>query len=371
MRRKIIQHILSDLDKKMVFITGPRQVGKTWLAKEIGKRFVNTVYLNYDNIDDRLIIKKMQWPKKTELLILDELHKMAGWKNYLKGVYDTKESDLRILVTGSARMDTFRKAGDSLLGRYFVHHLLPFSLSELNGTEYQGEIDRLIKRGGFPESFLAVNDSDADRWRALYVDGVIRIDVLDFENIHNFQAMKMVFELLRRKVGSPISVNSIAEDVQLSPLTVKRYLGIFEALYITFRISPFSKNIARSLLKNSKIYFFDNGLVVGDKGAEFENFVAVSLLKHVYERNDKMGKNLDLKYLRTKDGREADFALVKDGTIDLLLEAKYSESEIDTNLKYFTDKLSLNGLQVVKELRQEKTAGRINVVSAEKYLRGL
>ena len=137
------EKIHSDLQKKMVFIVGPRQVGKTWLAKKIAEKYNNAVYLNYDSIDDKKIIREKTWLPNTEIIVLDELHKMKGWKNYLKGLYDTKPENLKILVTGSARMETFRKSGDSLAGRFFVHHLLPFSLSELQsenmpGSTFQG-----------------------------------------------------------------------------------------------------------------------------------------------------------------------------------------------------------------------------------------
>ena len=274
MYRKQIEPIIKDLNKKIVFIVGPRQVGKTWLTLEIGKRFNNTTYLNYDSYEDHQIIKEKSWLQSTELLILDELHKMPGWKNYLKGVFDTKPQNLKIVVTGSARLDIFRQTGDSLAGRFFTHRLMPFSLSELKEDPLSQDIDRFIIRGGFPEPFLVKNPVDAKRWRMQYVDSLLRVDILDFENIHNLKAIQLVFELLKQKVGSPISYKSIAEDVSISPNTVKKYIQIFEALYIVFKITPFSKNIARSLLKEPKIYFFDTGLIKGDKGAKFENLVA-------------------------------------------------------------------------------------------------
>lgn len=368
MYRRQIEQIKKDLEQKMVFVVGPRQVGKTWLAKEISKGFSDAQYLNYDRAEDRLIIKKEQWPQKTNLLILDELHKMKGWKNYLKGVFDTKPEHLRILVTGSARLDTFRKTGDSLAGRFFVHHLLPFSLSELKSEKTGFDVDRYIGRGGFPEPLLAKTDQDADRWRSQYFDGLIRQDILNFETVHNFQAVEMVLELLRRKVGSPVSYASIAEDVQISPVTVKRYIGIFESLYIVFRVSPFTKNIARAILKEPKIYFFDTGLVVGDEGARFENFVALSLLKHVLGKADRTGTQHALAYLRTKEGKETDFALIKDGKTTEIIEAKLTDGNLSKNLKYFRDKYSLKAIQVVKELKRERSIENIDIVLAKNYL---
>jgi uncharacterized protein len=371
MYRRQIECIQRDLEKKMVFVVGPRQVGKTWLSKEIGKNFEHIAYLNYDRSEDRTIIRKEIWPQKTQLVIFDELHKMKGWKTYLKGVFDTKPEHLKILVTGSARLNTFRKAGDSLAGRFFVHQLFPFSLSELKYSETSFDIDRFMVRGGFPEPFLAKSDQDADRWRSQYTDGLIRQDILDFETVHNFRAMQMVLDLLREKVGSPVSYRSIAEDVQISPTTVKRYIEIFESLYIIFRVTPFSKNIARSILKEPKIYFFDTGMVLGDEGVIFENFVALSLFKHAMGKNDETGKTYALHYLRTKEGKEVDFALTKNKNIVEIVEAKLRDDGLSDTLKYFFEKYTFKSFQVVKEIKREKTMGMIEIVSAEKYLKDL
>jgi len=371
MYRKQIEQISQDLEKKMVFIVGPRQVGKTWLAKEIGKKFTNTVYLNYDRAEDRQIMKKEQWPSHTELLVFDELHKMKGWKNYLKGVFDTKESGLRILVTGSARMDTFRKSGDSLAGRFFVHHLFPISLAEIKDLEHSYGINHFIRRGGFPEPFLADSDDEAERWRAQYADGLVRTDILNFETLHNMKAVQMIFDLLRERVGSPISYSAIASDVELSPLTVKKYIEIFEALYIVFRVTPHSRNIARSILKEPKIYFYDTGLVHAEEGVKFENLIAVSLLKHLAALTDATGKNHRLHYLRTKQGHEVDFALVKENIPMEMIEVKLSDGELSKNLQYFSDKYKIHGRQVVKNLKRERTVGINDIVLAEKFLKNL
>lgn len=373
MYRKQTEKIIEDLNKKIVFIIGPRQVGKTWIAKEVGKSFNNPAYLNYDHFEDREMIKKESWSRNTDLLILDELHKMKGWKNYLKGVFDTKDEKLKILVTGSARLNTFRQSGDSLAGRFYLHRLMPFSIAELVSSKFEADdkISRLIKRGGFPEPFLTSTDEEAERWRMQYFDGLVRTDILDFETIHNFKAIHTVLELLRRKVGSPVSYSSIAEDAQISPITVKRYIDIFEALFIVFKVAPYAKNIARSILKEPKIYFFDNGLVVGDEGAMFENFMAVSLLKHVFGKMDYLGEKLELKYLRTKDGREVDFAIVKDDKIVKLVEAKTSDGDLSKNILYFSSKYGLKGAQVVRYLKKEKSIGDIDILLAENYLKGL
>jgi predicted AAA+ superfamily ATPase len=370
MRRKQTEAIIKDLAKKMVFLVGPRQVGKTWLSKEISRNFRATVYLNYDRLEDRRIIDETVWPLSTDLLVLDEIHKKPDWKNYLKGIYDTKSEGMSILVTGSARLDTFRQGGDSMAGRFFTHHLFPFSLSELS-TPIQGDMDKLIVRGGFPEPFLALDPLDCARWRNQYLDGLIRTDILDFENVHDFKAIQLVLELLRRRVGSPISYTSIAEDAHISPNTVKRYIEIFESLYIVFRITPFSKNIARSLQKEPKIYFYDNGLVVGEEGIIFENFVAISLLKQTWAITDYQGQPTTLNYLRTQDGKEVDFCLVQNDEPALMIEAKTSESKADRNLTYFNSRYGLPGIQLVRYLRQEWQKENVAVLLAEKFLANL
>jgi len=372
MERAQKQQIIKDLDKKIVFLVGPRQVGKTWLAKQIGRDYKRTVYLNYDRLEDREVIKGEKWLDDTELLILDELHKMKGWKNYLKGVFDTKPESLRILVTGSARLETFRQSGDSLAGRFFVHHLMPLSLAELKKIGQPADINQLLERGGFPEPFLAASGVEANRWRSQYADSLIRNDVLDFERIHDFKSIRLVFELLRRKVGSSISHASIAEDVGVSPITVKKYINILESLYIIFVVTPYSRKIARSILKEPKIYFYDNGLVIGNEGAKFENFVAGSLLKSVYGRRDYLGQDASLHYLRTKEGREVDFIVTGgEGTVPEMSEVKLSDGETAKNLIYFQNKYGFPATQLVKNIKLEKKSGKIMIVRAGRYLADL
>ncbi len=367
-RKKYKNYILNDLQKKMVFIVGPRQVGKTWLAKDISKNFKTSVYLNYDNFEDRNIIINQSWLSETELIIFDELHKMKQWKNFIKGIYDTKPSYQKILVTGSARLDFFRQSGDSLTGRYFLHHLMPFTIAEF---ENELILDKLINRSGFPEPFLSEDEIEVKRWRKQYIDTLIKEEILEIERINQLKELKLIFEILRRNVGSPVSFKSIAEDVQLSVNTVKKYVNILETLFLIFIVKPFSKNIARAILKMPKIYFYDTGLVIGDNGKKFENFIAISLLKDVYARNDYLGENRELCYIRTKDGREIDFCIVADNEIEKIIECKYSKSVIDKNLNYFTQKHSLQGLQIVKELKQEYEYKNIRVLKASNFLKSL
>jgi predicted AAA+ superfamily ATPase len=328
------------------------------------------VYLNYDNLEDRAIIASGSWLPDTELLVLDELHKMRQWKNYLKGIYDTKPDHLKILVTGSARLETFRSSGDSLVGRYFRHRLNPLSVAEISGADDK-TIDRLMQRGGFPEPYLADSEQEADRWRMQYVDGLIRTDILDFERIHDLRAMQLTLELLRQRVGTPVSYSSLARDVNCSPNTMKKYLHILEALFIIFRVVPYHRNIARSLLKEPKVYFYDTGMVKGDNGVRFENLLAVSLMKHVNAIEDYEGKRAVLNYLRTKEKKEVDFVIVIGEQPPLMIEAKFTESKVSPSLHYFHEKFHFPAVQVVRHLRQERMAGDIEIRRAFPFLQGL
>ncbi|MBS0586276.1 MAG: ATP-binding protein [Verrucomicrobia bacterium] len=357
--------ILADLNKKMVLLSGPRQAGKTTLAKEIGAHFSSSIYLNYDRLEDRKILKQEAWLPTTELLIFDELHKMPKWKNYLKGVYDTKLPSQKILVTGSARLEVFQQVGDSLAGRFFLHRLLPLSPAECLKVGTPFPITRFLERGGFPEPFLAEDPVDSERWRLQYVDSLLRVDVLEFDNIQNLKAIQLLFTLLRERVGSPVSYQSLSEDIGVSPNTVKKYIQILEALYIVFRVTPFSKNIARSLLKEPKIYFFDTGLVVGDSGARFENFIALSLLKHTYAKVDYEAKLYTLHYLSTKERQEVDFALVNNKTVETIIETKYHDTQISPSLRHFHEKYNFKAVQVVESCKREYVDKKIEVLSGK------
>ncbi len=363
--------ILEDLKKKMVFLVGPRQVGKTWLAKNIAKDIPGSIYLNYDHMADRKIINNESWIESTQLVIFDEIHKMKNWKNYLKGIFDTKTKHLQMLVTGSARLDTFRKSGDSLAGRFFAHRLLPFSPAELTKTKSEIDLEQFMKRGGFPEPYLTSNDASARRWRLHYRDGLIRQDILDFERVHDFKALRLVFDLLRSRVGSPVSYSSISRDVGVSPNTVKKYIRIFQDLFIVFSVHPHSRNIARSIQKEPKIYFFDNGLVHGNEGAIFENFVAICLLKETMTRTDQLGYDYELCYLKTKEGKEVDFCITCDTKPEILIEAKKTRKDISSNLRYFSNKYNIPGIQIVQNLKHEFKSENIEVRRAKDYLETL
>jgi uncharacterized protein len=365
------KQIVEDLQKKMVFVVGPRQSGKTWLAKNIMAQFNNPAYLNYDSRTDRKVLEQQSWINESDLLIFDEIHKMPDWKNYIKGVFDTKEPYQSIMVTGSARLDLLKQAGDSLAGRVFTHHLFPLSPAELFKQNLDYKLEHFLERSGFPEPYLAKTNVDSARWRREYIENLLSIDIFDIGNIQDVRHLRLVFELLRERVGSPISFHSIARDISISHNTVKKYIQILEALYVVFRITPYAKNIARSLIKEPKIYFFDNCLVNGDDGAKFENFVASCFYKHVITKTDYFGEEWKLHYLRTKDGKEVDFALIKADQIEQAIEVKLSDKELAKSLVWFHERFNIPSVQIVKNLKTEYQKGTISVLKANEYLKKL
>ncbi len=372
MRRYLYPHIKADLAKKMVFITGPRQVGKTYLAKQIMKEYRDPIYLNYDNSDDARVIRNREWPLAADLLVLDEVHKMKGWKVFLKGTFDTKLPQLAILVTGSARLDTFRQTGDSLAGRYFHYRFDPLSVKELceKPVDAHNVLNRLMHVGSFPEPYLAADVRDVERWRNQYFTDLVREDIVDFSRIHEVRAIRILLELLRSRVGSPLSYRALAEDLQIAPNTVRKYISILESLYIIFLVRPFHKDIARAILREPKVYFFDSGCVNGDDGIRFENMVAVSLLKNVHYHCDVNGEVEELRYLRNKEGKEIDFIITRDGRIQEAIEVKLSDAGPSENLFYFKRKYpDARYTQLVFNARQAREIDGIRVQPAGEWLR--
>ncbi len=375
MKRYLDDLVATDLQRKMVLLTGPRQVGKTTLCRQLMERFPSSQYFNWDVASDRAILQRQTWGTRTRLLALDEIHKMPDWKNWLKGVVDGRPPEQALLVTGSARMETWRQSGDSLAGRYLPFRLHPISVREL--CEQQGStpaeaLIRLMERGGFPEPCLAENVEDAERWRRQYFTDLIREDVVEFSRLHEITAMRLFVEVLRERVGSPLSLASIARDLAVSPTTLKRYLDILQALYIVFAIQPWHHNIARAILQTPKVYFFDTGLVRGDAGVRFENAVAAMLLKHVHFRQDAQGKNIGLHYIRTKDGAEVDFALSEENRLTHLVECKLSDKAPHRALTRFANHFAeAEAVQIVYDLRQEEHRAPVHILDAANWLRGL
>lgn len=375
MERYLDKLVLKDLGTKMVVLTGPRQVGKTTLARQLMQLFGNAQYFNWDVLPDRSVLQRQSWSPRAKLLVMDEIHKMHGWKAWLKGVVDGRAPEQALLVTGSARMETFRQGGDSLAGRYFAFRLHPFSVREwceqTNMTPADA-LDHLLERGGFPEPCLASDSVQADRWRAQYFNDLIREDVLEFSRLHEINTMRLFVELLRERVGAPLSLASMARDLAVSPATLKRYLDILQALFIVFTVQPWHHNIARAILQSPKVYFFDTGLVRGDQGVRLENAVAAMLLKHVHFLQDSAGRTAGLHYIRTKDGTEVDFALSEEGMLTQMIECKLGDAKPHRGLLRFAGQFpDAESVQVVYGLRQEEFRSGIRITDAANWLMGL
>lgn len=374
MKRYLDDRVRADLGQKMVFLTGPRQVGKTTLSRQLIAQ-MGGQYLNYDVAQDRHLIVNQRWRMDSPLLVLDEIHKMPGWKAWLKGVYDGKPATQQLLVTGSARLDTFRQGGESLAGRFFGLRLHPISVREWceqTAAEPEAALAHLLARGGFPEPCLAPSHEQAERWRRQYFDGLVRDDVLEFSRVQEVGAIRMFAQMLRSRVGSPLSLASMARDLGVSPATVAKYLGILEALYIVFVVRPYHHNIARAVLQSPKVYFFDTGLVEGDDGLRFENLVATALLKHVQWQHDVLGQEASLHYIRTKDGAEVDFALSVKGQLTQLVECKLSDEKPHRALQRFAvEKGPVRAVQVVRNARHSYAVGDMEVVQAATFLNEL
>ncbi len=371
MKRTIEEQIKKDLDQKIVLLSGPRQVGKTTVSKAVFPD--NFEYFNLDSSADRLIIKKEAWKKDVDLIIFDELHKMKNWKNWLKGIYDTQGVRPRIFVTGSSRLDTYCKGGDSLAGRFFYFRLHPFSVAEVKDVLAPDiALERILTVGGFPEPFLKDSTLAAKRWQKTHIDRIIKEDIFDIASRYNIRGIETLVELLRQSVGSPIAYDSLARDLEISPPTVKQWISVLESLFIIFTITPYSKNIARSLKKQPKVYFYDTGYIKDEPGARLENAVACALLKRLHYLEDIKGEKCSLNYLKDKQKREVDFLTVRDGQPEKLIEVK--SSEIDAkNLRHFASVLpaSVESLLLVKDLDREQDQDRIKVRKVSNWLADL
>jgi len=357
MERYLTPYVKHDLDKKIVLVTGPRQCGKTTLSHQL---FPDHDYFNYDSADDRLALKEQSWDRSRSLIVFDEIYKMPQWKRWLKGIYDTEGVHPKILVTGSAKLDTYRKAGDSLAGRYFQYRLHPIDLKEAVEfyPAHSPEVifDRLLSCSGFPEPFLEGDKIFYQRWRHTHLDIILRQDLLDIQAVRDIQAIETLVALLKRRVGSTISYANLARDLERDANTIKRWLLLLENLYVIFRVTPYHKDITRSLLKEPKFYFYDTAQVIGDEGAQFENLVACALLKELHFREDTKGINTNLHFMRTKDGKELDFLITMNETPTSLIEVKWSDSTPAPSFQHFQKFLpEIQRIQLVRNLERNKT----------------
>ncbi|MBI4767147.1 MAG: ATP-binding protein [Deltaproteobacteria bacterium] len=368
--RYLTPYITDDLRSKMVFLSGPRQVGKTTLAKGIlADHFPSGRYFNWDLDEDRQDILKKRWDAENKLLVLDELHKFPRWKTWIKGIFDTSSQLHAFLVTGSARLDVYRRGGDSLMGRYHPWRLHPFSLDELPPKISPREgFKRLITVGGFPEPFLSGDERTARRWRRERFDRVLREDIRDLESIRNIQLLGVFLDMLRERAGSLITLSNLAMDLQISPKTARSWLEVLERMFLVFSVRPYTKSLPRAVIKPPKVYFFDNGDCLAGEGERFENLVASTLLKRLHFLEDRDGFRYDLRYLRDKEGREIDFVIIKENRLEELIEVKWADDNISKSLIYYADRLNpTKATQIVAQLKRTYVQGKIRVIDPFSY----
>lgn len=361
---------------KIAMVSGPRQCGKTTFAKMLlGKRTVGQ-YHNWDEVEFRRL-----WAKKPSsilpaavkgkvpLVVLDEIHKDRLWKRNLKGLYDTRPFPCDFLVTGSARLNVFRRGSDSLMGRFFHFRLHPFTLREMEREDVtgpdetlnmifkspaghlkrrEGLLDDLLRYGPFPEPLFGQDEKAARLWRSTHEQTVIREDLRDISRLPDLGRLEMMASLIPERVGSPFSVASIREDLEVTFDTVRRWMTYLKELYYLFEIKPYSRNIKRSLQREGKVYLFDYS-AVKDQPARFENMVAAHLLKACHYWTDTGEGAFELFYLRDKDKHEIDFLIVRDGVPWLPVEVKYNDTKPSENWPRFMGHLHLKrALQVVR-----------------------
>jgi len=348
-QRYLHRHIFRDAlaDHKMAFISGPRQVGKTHMAK--GCLDAANNYFNWDVSEFKRVWVRSPLKAIEEIapgpVVFDELHKYPHWKNSLKGLYDQVGQQVPIIITGSARLDLYQKGGDSLIGRYIPYRLHPFSVAESDGNpadpdclapkQIQYPLKDLMACSAFPEPLLGGSRKKARRWSRLRLDQLVREDIRDFKNIRNLELIKLLMELLPERVGSPLSLNSLREDLQVAYATVREWMAVLEHLYICFRVPPYFNNIARSLKKETKVYLFD-WLPIANPGALLENIVALHLYKACHFWTDLAHGLFELRYIRTKQKEEIDFCIIRDKTPWMLVECKSQSTALSKTLLKFS-----------------------------------
>jgi predicted AAA+ superfamily ATPase len=371
----ILQHFSQN--KQMLFLAGPRQVGKTTISQSSAIQALtdNFIYLNWDNQDHRQLIlagpKAIAEEKGLNILsahlpiiVFDELHKYRDWKNFLKGFFDTYKERVRIIVTGSSTLDIYRTASDSLMGRYFPYRVHPISVSEclLAPLQDSGEVlspkqieDRqfqeLLEYGGFPEPFLKHNKPFSRRWQRLRYEQLFREDIRNFSQIHEIDRLEVLAELLKNQAGQLVNFSNLANKVRVANDTVRRWVSTLNAFYYCFTIKPWAKNVTRSLIKEPKVYLWDWS-EVAESGARAENFIASHLLKAVQFWTDQGLDEYELYFLRDKEKREVDFLITKDAKPWFIVEVKVSASaKLSPNLKYFQQQTgAAHAFQVVLDM---------------------
>ena len=356
--------------RQMAFLTGPRQVGKTTMAKALADH-----YLNYDLTKDRQAMADpaawqdglTQWrsglPKEPRpILALDELHKRSRWKDLLKSVFDGFEPDLGVLVTGSARLDLLRRGGDSLMGRYFLWHIHPFTAGELLHGRPPAKLfhapslldeerwQALRRHGGYPEPLTAANDDFTRQWQQRRREQLLKEDLRDLTRIRLLDQVERLMLLLDQRSATTLSYSNLAQDLETSPVSVRQWIQALLLQHQGFVLTPYTRKIARSLSREPKWYSRDWSSVE-DPGQRFETMVACHLLKSVDLWTDQGLGSFKLHYLRNRQHQEVDFLILRDNKPWLLAEAKCSDTKLSPNLAKFQAVLGApHAIQVVEDL---------------------
>lgn len=361
--------------KSMIFVAGPRQSGKTTLSRIIADTFANNLYFNWDIAghrekilhDGTFFTGLKRKDASIPLIILDEIHKYKEWKNYLKGIYDEYCGEFKFLITGSGRLDLYQKGGDSLAGRYFLFHLFPFTVAELAGRNLtyskfmkdpliismteNARVNELWQQlsvlSGFPEPYLSGRETVYRRWSNTYAGQLVREDIRDLTGIKTIQDMETLYHILPSRIGSPLSVSSIAGILKLSYNTVRSWLNVLERFYLVFSIPTWTGRISRAIQKETKYYLFDYARIK-EPAARLENMVAVELWRAVTIWNDTGYGNFSLHFIKDKEKREVDFLIAADNEPFLLIEVKLSEEQTAKSLIAFQNALGIPAVQLVE-----------------------
>jgi predicted AAA+ superfamily ATPase len=370
--RYLKEPIRQDLESRMVFVGGPRQVGKTTFALTFLPEPTekHPAYLNWDNTSTRSSLLEGELPANQKCIILDEIHKFARWRNLVKGLYDTNKSEISFIITGSARLDYYSKGGDSLQGRYHYYRLHPFSLNELNKEPTIGDFRNMLKFGGFPEPCLRGEERFWRRWQRERVYRVIYEDIRDLENIKEISLLELLAEELPHRIGSPLSVKNLRELLDVAHETVERWIKIFERMYYCFRIPPYGPPRVRAVKKEQKLYLWDWS-IVPEPGPRFENFIASHLLKYCHLKEDTEGYRMELRFIRDTDRREVDFVVLEDGKPLFAVECKTGEKNINPAIFYFMERTDIPHFYQVHEGTGDFTKKGVRVLPIHTFCKEL
>ncbi len=364
--RYLTQTVEEFLKKKMVFLGGPRQVGKTTLCLSFLKDadVHHPAYLNWDDAQSRALLRKGQIPADP-LIVIDEIHKFKLWRQLIKGLYDKNKGHQNYLITGSARLDHYRRGGDSLMGRYRYLRLHPLSVGELK-IKTSSDLENLLVLGGFPEPFYSQSLKERKLWARERLYRIINDDISDLENLKDFSRLELLADTLESRVGSLLSIKSFEEDLSASQKTIASWIDILDRVYFSFRISPFGAPKIRAIKKAQKLYLWDWS-EVENTGSRFENLVACHLLKYCHFLEDTEGDKMELRYLRDTEEREVDFVVLKNKFPLFAVECKSGEKQVSKSIRYFQTRVKIPKFYQVHLGKSDYVSENVRVLPFTKF----